>query len=157
VSVRLFCFPSDEFPPGYAASAAFLLAQKSNAVLLQQTKSASSFTRIAESADWRFSVKYCLVRMGVTIEDYLRDSRHRRHRHISNDEMQPLLERGFVEWLCEHRGVLRFVGQFCSFRMPLRGSSSKYGGHLARAIRRGEGWALVVREEMQRRQQGKRW
>jgi len=101
-------------------------------------------------------MKYCLVRMGVTIQDYSRDSRHRRHRHISNDDKQVLLERGFVEWLSERRGVLRFVERFCRFRLPLHGSSSKYGDFLANAIRRREGWALVVREEMQRRGEGNR-
>jgi hypothetical protein len=100
-------------------------------------------------------MKYCLVRMGVTIQDYLRDSQHRRHRHISSDEMKVLLQRGFVEWLSEPRGVLRFVERICRFRLPLHGPSSRYGDFLAKAIRRREGWALIVQGEMRRREGGR--
>jgi hypothetical protein len=101
-------------------------------------------------------VKYCLVRRGVTIQDYSRDSLHRRHRHISSDEMRVLFERGFIEWLSESRGALRFVERFCRFRTPLHGLSSRYGDFLAHAISRREGWALIVQGEMQKRREGRR-
>ncbi len=101
-------------------------------------------------------MKYCLVRRGVTIRDYSRDPLHRRHRHISSDEMRVLLEKGFVEWLSESRGVLRFVERFCRYRISLYGLSSRYGDFLADAIRRHEGWALIVQGEMQKRREGRR-
>jgi hypothetical protein len=101
-------------------------------------------------------MKYCLVRMGVTMQDYSRDSQHRRHRHISCDEMEVLLQSGFVEWLSERRGVLRFVERFCKFKLLLHGSSSRYGEFLANAIRRREGWALIVQGEMRRSRGGGR-
>lgn len=101
-------------------------------------------------------MKYCLVRKGVTIQDYSRDALHRRHRHISSDEKNELLTRGFVEWLSKARGVLRFVERFYRFRLPLHGPSSRYGTFLANAIKRREGWALVVQGEMQRRREGHR-
>ena len=72
-------------------------------------------------------MKYCLVRRGVTIQDYSRDSLHRRHRHISSDEVRVLFERGFVEWLSESRGVLRLVERFCSFGLLCTGSPHGLG------------------------------
>ena len=105
-------------------------------------------------------MKYCLVGAGVTSKDYKRDSLHRRHRHISSEDREVLLRRGLVEcleWLDdpykpdEPRRVLRFVKQFWMLRLPLRGATSRYGDYLANAIRRGEGWALIVQGEMQRR------
>jgi hypothetical protein len=54
-----------------------------------------------------------------------RDSLHRRHRHISSDDIEALLERGFVERLSERCGVLRLVDK--TYRLPLRGASSRYG------------------------------
>lgn len=96
-------------------------------------------------------MKYCLVRTGMTIHDYLRDSLHRRHQHISNEDKEVLLRSGAVKWLDEPRRVLSFVEQFWKFRLPLRGATSRYGDYLANAIRRGEGWALIVQKEMQRR------
>jgi hypothetical protein len=101
-------------------------------------------------------VRYCLVRRGVTIQDYLRDSPHRRHRHISSDEKNELLKHGFVEWLSALRGVLRFVDRFYRFRVSLHGPSSQYGPYLADAIRRREGWALIVQGEMRKRREGRR-
>ena len=102
-------------------------------------------------------MKYCLVRTGVSLQDHSRDSRHRRHRHISTDEAEVLIERGFVEWLSERRGVLQFVEKFCTFKLPLHGSSSRFGEFLANAIKQREGWALVVQGEMRNRREGKRY
>ena len=99
-------------------------------------------------------MKYCLLRTGVTIEDYLRDGHHRRHRHISSGEKEVLLKRGLVEWLPECPRVLRFVERF-RFRFSLHGPSSRYGDFLATAIRRREGWALIVQEEMGKRREGR--
>jgi hypothetical protein len=135
-------------------AAAFFLDQKCNAALLLQMKPASCLLAPAESAGRRFGMKYCLVREGVTIQDCSRDSLHRRHRHISSDDMEVLLRRGFVEWLSKPRGVLRFVKRFCKFQ--LHAPSSRYGEFLANAIRRREGWALIVQGEMRRSREGSR-
>jgi hypothetical protein len=99
-------------------------------------------------------MKYCLLRTGVTIEDYARDARHHRHRHISNDEKEVLLRRGFVEWISDRHRVLRFVERF-RFRFSLHGHSSRYGDFLANAIRNREGWALIVQQEMGKRREGR--
>jgi hypothetical protein len=85
------------------------------------------------------------------MQDYSRDAPHRRHRHVSSEDRDELLNRGFVEWLSESRGVLRFVERFSKFQLSLHGASSRYGAFLANAIQHREGWALVVREEMKRR------
>lgn len=94
-------------------------------------------------------MSYCLLCSGVSSEDYLRDTNHKRHTHISAQEKNAYFELGMVEWLGEGRALsraLRFVKKFR--KVPLRGSSARFGWFLAGAIRRGEGWALVVRDEM---------
>src|SRR6516164_4322778 len=95
-------------------------------------------------------MRYCLVRRGVTIQDYRRDGRHRRHTHISVDEGNDLLQRGFVEWLSKKDGILRIAEEFCRFQLPLHGGSSRFGQYLANAISRQEPWALILREEIRR-------
>jgi hypothetical protein len=99
-------------------------------------------------------VSYCLVRTGVTLNDYLRDVRHRRHRHISAADKEVLLERCFVEWLSKPHGVLRFVTDTCRFSM--RDQSARHGAFLAAAIRQREPWALIVQSEIEGRRKCKR-
>jgi hypothetical protein len=85
------------------------------------------------------------------MQDYSRDALHRRHRHVSSEDRDELLRNDFVEWLSKTRGVLRFTERFSRFQLSLHGASSRYGVFLANAIRHREGWALVVREEMNNR------
>jgi hypothetical protein len=98
-------------------------------------------------------MRLCLVRPGVSIQDYRRDVQHRRHKHIAKEDGQVLLRRGFATWLDQRRGVLVLV-RACRF--SLRGASTRYGEMLAAAILRKERWALIVRSEMYRRKEG-RW
>lgn len=90
-------------------------------------------------------MRLCLLRPSVSAHEYRRDARHRRHTHISKQDGDILLSRGFATWLDEARGVLQLVG---GSRFSLRGASTRHGSFLAAAIQRREAWALVLRSEV---------
>lgn len=90
-------------------------------------------------------MRLCLLRSSVSIHEFRRDGHHRRHRHISKEDGEILLKRGFATWLDEARGVLQLVG---ASRFALRGASTRYGSFLAAAIQRREAWALILRSEV---------
>lgn len=81
-------------------------------------------------------MRLCLLRSSVTIEDYLRDVKHRRHTHISRGDADVLIEQGFVERLRVNRDVdvLRQVSN--SHRFPVRGLSCRVGVEIAMVVER---------------------
>ena len=81
-------------------------------------------------------MRLCLLRSSVTIEDYLRDAKHRRHTHISRGDADVLIEQGFVERLRVSRDVevLRQVSN--SYRFPVRGLSCRVGVEIAMVVER---------------------
>ena len=98
-------------------------------------------------------MRLCLVRPGVSMQDYQRDAKHRRHQHIAREDAEVLVRRGFAQYLDQKRTVLQLVP---AGRFPLHGSSQRYGECLAAAIRSGEPWALLARDDMRKRKGG-RW
>src|SRR5262249_53435561 len=48
-------------------------------------------------------MRLCLLRSSVTIEDYQRDTEHRRHTHVSRDEADVLIDAGVAQWLEDDR------------------------------------------------------
>jgi len=86
-------------------------------------------------------LRVCLLRRGVTVENFRRDREHRRHRHISESQAANLLRERVVEEVTP--GVLRLTRVF-----PLRGDSSRFGEYLAAVIRNGEKWAALMRSDI---------
>jgi hypothetical protein len=81
-------------------------------------------------------VRLCLLRSTVTVQDYLRDSKHRRHTHLSPRDAAILAEKGFVKWVRVSRNVKVLQHVSNSHRFQMRGLSCTAGAGLAMAIER---------------------
>jgi hypothetical protein len=88
-------------------------------------------------------MRFCLLHRNSSIEDLDADPKHRRHWHISRNERDELLADKVAEWLSKRRGILRITREYSR-----KGSSARFGGYLAAALRRGEEWALVFRDNL---------
>lgn len=114
------------------------------------------------------SASICLLRSRITVQDYLRDDKHRRHTHISNADADLLLGLDVVRWVRINRKleVLQWVPDSHKFRFSMRGLSCKVGEPIAMAVEElveaiAEGrrvpyrkwaWALTLLRQVQTRQ-----